>query len=81
MTALNRRRLFIGVVVAAAALVGGRGLSALYADYSWYAAHAASLLWNERAGDSLLIYGVGGVVAPFVGIKAIDMLLSLLGLA
>jgi K+-transporting ATPase ATPase B chain len=29
---------------------------------------------------SLLIYGIGGVVAPFVGIKAIDMLLGLVGL-
>jgi K+-transporting ATPase ATPase B chain len=30
---------------------------------------------------SLLIYGLGGVVAPFVGIKAIDVLLVGLGLA
>jgi K+-transporting ATPase ATPase B chain len=29
---------------------------------------------------SLLIYGVGGVVAPFVGIKLIDLLLVLVGL-
>ncbi len=29
---------------------------------------------------SLMIYGVGGVVAPFVGIKAIDMVLKALGL-
>jgi K+-transporting ATPase ATPase B chain len=29
---------------------------------------------------SLLIYGVGGVIAPFVGIKLIDMLLNVLGL-
>jgi len=29
---------------------------------------------------SLLIYGVGGVVAPFVGIKAIDVLLTAVGL-
>jgi K+-transporting ATPase ATPase B chain len=28
---------------------------------------------------SLLIYGVGGVVAPFVGIKLIDMVLQLIG--
>jgi potassium-transporting ATPase ATP-binding subunit len=28
---------------------------------------------------NLLIYGVGGIVAPFVGIKLIDMLLMLLG--
>jgi K+-transporting ATPase ATPase B chain len=29
---------------------------------------------------SLLIYGLGGVIAPFVGIKLIDMLLQLVGL-
>jgi len=29
---------------------------------------------------SLLIYGVGGVVAPFVGIKLVDIVLSLVGL-
>jgi K+-transporting ATPase ATPase B chain len=29
---------------------------------------------------SLLIYGLGGVVAPFAGIKLIDMLLQLVGL-
>jgi K+-transporting ATPase ATPase B chain len=28
---------------------------------------------------NLLIYGVGGVIAPFVGIKLIDMLLTGLG--
>jgi len=30
---------------------------------------------------NLLIYGVGGVVLPFAGIKAIDLLLSIAGLA
>jgi K+-transporting ATPase ATPase B chain len=30
---------------------------------------------------SLLVYGLGGVVAPFVGIKIIDMILSAIGLA
>jgi potassium-transporting ATPase ATP-binding subunit len=30
---------------------------------------------------SMLIYGLGGVVAPFVGIKGIDLVLRLLGLA
>jgi K+-transporting ATPase ATPase B chain len=30
---------------------------------------------------SLLVYGLGGVVAPFVGIKLIDMLLAMIGLA
>jgi K+-transporting ATPase ATPase B chain len=30
---------------------------------------------------NLLIYGVGGIVAPFIGIKAIDVLITALGLA
>jgi K+-transporting ATPase ATPase B chain len=29
---------------------------------------------------SLLVYGVGGLVAPFVGIKLIDLVLTALGL-
>jgi K+-transporting ATPase ATPase B chain len=40
------------------------------------AASAGSLL-----GRNLLVYGVGGLIAPFAGIKAIDLLLTLLGLA
>jgi K+-transporting ATPase ATPase B chain len=31
--------------------------------------------------DNLLIYGVGGLIVPFIGIKLIDMLLAVLGLA
>ena len=30
---------------------------------------------------NLLVWGLGGVIVPFVGIKLIDMLLVLLGLA
>jgi K+-transporting ATPase ATPase B chain len=30
--------------------------------------------------DNLLIYGLGGVIAPFIGIKLIDMFLSAIGL-
>ena len=37
---------------------------------------AASLLRRN-----LVIYGLGGLVAPFVGIKAIDLVLAALGLA
>jgi K+-transporting ATPase ATPase B chain len=37
---------------------------------------AAALL-----GRSLLIYGVGGIIAPFVGIKLIDLILAAIGLA
>ncbi|HVH62934.1 MAG TPA: potassium-transporting ATPase subunit KdpB, partial [Candidatus Dormibacteraeota bacterium] len=36
---------------------------------------AAALLRNN-----LLIYGVGGIIAPFVGIKLIDLLINLIGL-
>jgi potassium-transporting ATPase ATP-binding subunit len=31
--------------------------------------------------DNLLVYGLGGLVAPFAGIKVIDMLLAVLNLA
>jgi K+-transporting ATPase ATPase B chain len=37
---------------------------------------AARLLRNN-----LLIYGVGGLIAPFIGIKLIDMFLVALGLS
>jgi K+-transporting ATPase ATPase B chain len=41
-----------------------------------YRAVAASLLLR----DNLLIYGLGGIVAPFIGIKLIDMILVAVGL-
>jgi K+-transporting ATPase ATPase B chain len=31
--------------------------------------------------DNLLIYGVGGLIAPFIGIKLVDLILVGLGLA
>jgi K+-transporting ATPase ATPase B chain len=43
--------------------------------------------FNPKAGASrilrrnLLIYGLGGIIAPFIGIKLIDLLLGALGLA
>jgi len=33
------------------------------------------LRWN------LLVYGVGGIIAPFIGIKFIDMIITRIGLA
>jgi uncharacterized membrane protein (UPF0182 family) len=71
---MPRRRLLVGVVVAAVLLVGGRTLSALYADHSWYGAMGAATLWSERAGDMLLVYGIGWVVAvllAFVNLSAL----------
>ncbi len=43
---------------------------------AYRAVGAASLLRRN-----LLVYGVGGLVAPFIGIKLIDMLVSAVGLA
>jgi uncharacterized membrane protein (UPF0182 family) len=63
---MPRRRLLIGVVIAAALLVGGRTISTLHADFAWYRAMGATPLWSERAGDMLLIYGIGSVIAVFV---------------
>jgi K+-transporting ATPase ATPase B chain len=31
--------------------------------------------------DNLLIYGVGGLIAPFIGIKMIDVLLGWMGVS
>src|SRR5262249_5381227 len=31
--------------------------------------------------DNLVIYGLGGIIVPFIGIKAIDLVLNALGLA
>ena len=31
--------------------------------------------------DNLLVYGLGGLIVPFIGIKALDLLLSALGIA
>ena len=42
-----------------------------------YRAVRASVLLR----DNLLIYGLGGIIAPFIGIKLIDLALVALGLA
>ena len=34
---------------------------------------------GEALRNNILIYGVGGLIAPFIGIKIIDMLLVFLG--
>ena len=36
---------------------------------------SALLRWN------LLVYGLGGIIAPFIGIKAIDLIITHIGLA
>jgi uncharacterized membrane protein (UPF0182 family) len=83
VTHSTRRRLLVGVVITAAALVGGRAASALYADYSWYAVLGASSLWRERTGDLLLIYGIGSVVSvlvAFLNLSALGKSIGVLSL-
>jgi len=78
-----RRRLFVGVVIAAAILVGGRAASALYADYTWYAALGARSLWRERTVDLVLIYGIGSVLAlavAFLNLSALGRSIGVLTL-
>jgi K+-transporting ATPase ATPase B chain len=36
---------------------------------------------SKLLGRNLMIYGLGGLIAPFLGIKAIDLIVSALGLA
>jgi K+-transporting ATPase ATPase B chain len=36
---------------------------------------------SELLQRNLLIYGLGGIIAPFIGIKAIDLLVAALHLA
>jgi K+-transporting ATPase ATPase B chain len=38
-----------------------------------------ALTATEILRRNLLVYGVGGLIAPFVGIKLIDMVISALG--
>jgi uncharacterized membrane protein (UPF0182 family) len=81
VTPSARRRLLVGVAIAAVALVGGRAASALFADYSWYGALGASSLWRERAGDLLLIYGIGFVFAvlfAFLNLSALGRSIGVL---
>jgi K+-transporting ATPase ATPase B chain len=35
---------------------------------------------NSLLQQNLLVYGVGGLVTPFIGIKGIDLVLSALGI-
>jgi Uncharacterized conserved protein len=71
---MARRRLVFGVVIAAALLVGGRALSALYADYTWYGTMGATALWSERVGDLVLIYGIGIILAVLVAFLNLSVL-------
>ncbi|HSR13860.1 MAG TPA: potassium-transporting ATPase subunit B, partial [Thermodesulfobacteriota bacterium] len=36
---------------------------------------------NRLLRDNLLIYGLGGLVAPFIGIKIVDLIIAAIGFA
>ena len=79
----TRRRLLVGVAIAAAVLVGGRAASALFADYTWYSSLGAAQLWSERTGDLLVIYGTGSIVAvllAFLNLSAVGRSIGVLTL-
>ena len=66
----------IGRLAAGVAHEGKNPLSVILRGVSFRAASASVLLQRN-----LLIYGLGGIIAPFLGIKAIDLLVTTLHLA
>lgn len=60
---MSRRRLAIGGVALAAALLGGRALSLLYDGYTWYDSLGARAIWAERTTDTVLTIGGGFIIA------------------
>jgi uncharacterized membrane protein (UPF0182 family) len=76
---MQRRRLLLGVVAAAAILVAGRAVSALYADYTWYSAMGASALWSERVVDLMIVYGAGFAIAFAIAFANLSALAGSIG--
>ena len=56
-----------------------RVLQALGGVLGWLGARIPGR-YSRLLRDNLLIYGLGGLVTPFIGIKLIDMLLTALNL-
>ena len=61
--------------------LGDRGGAFLVGGVVVVAAVAAVIGATALLRRNLLVYGVGGIVAPFVGIKIIDVVITTLGLA
>ena len=76
---MRRRRLLLGVVASALILIVGRAVSALYADYTWYAAMGASPLWSERVVDLIIIYGAGFAIAFGIAFANLSALAGSIG--
>jgi uncharacterized membrane protein (UPF0182 family) len=52
----GRRRIAIGLVVAAAVLLAGRLAALLFVDHAWYSALGAAPLWREKIYDLTVIH-------------------------
>jgi uncharacterized membrane protein (UPF0182 family) len=65
--------------MAAALLVAGRAVSAVYADYTWYRAMAASPVWGERITDMVLLYGAGFALSFAVALANLSALTRSIG--
>ncbi len=58
-----RRRLAIGLAVAAAVLIVGRGGALLFSDYAWYLALDSTPIWRERLRDTFALHFLSAVLA------------------
>jgi hypothetical protein len=58
-----RRRLTIGVVVAAALLIAGRAVAGIYVDYRWYQALGAVHVWRAQVTNGLWLRVASAAVA------------------
>lgn len=60
---ISRRRLAIGLAVAAAVLLTGRAAALLFSDHAWYASLGAESIWRERVRNLAVIHLVSAVFA------------------
>jgi uncharacterized membrane protein (UPF0182 family) len=70
----RRRRVAVGLAIAAAVLLIGRGLAVAYTDLAWYRALGALPLWRERAYDVISLHSLSFVCAglfAFANLSAI----------
>ena len=58
---ISRRRLAIGLAVAAAVLLTGRAAALLYSDHAWYSALGATPIWRERLRDLAVVHFISAV--------------------
>jgi K+-transporting ATPase ATPase B chain len=81
LTALNFMRLATPQSAILSAVIFNALIIVALIPLALHGAHYRPIGAAQVLRDNLLIYGLGGMVAPFIGIKAIDMLLVALHLA